>query len=169
MNLEVTPVFVIAAAVQQSPIAGLVNKITVTLKMNIVLTSADHSVITISNLRGATAPSSVVILDEPGGNSAAARFSDGAAQGTGLFANETLRLFVFAGQTLAAQTEYIFSFNVNNPAQEQEYPTLFVAATGTVVYSRTAFTVPNAPVKGIVNGSNPLLIIVPRYACCLQT
>ena len=122
------PTFVTAKIGQNKPFASVTdNSITVTLKSNSALSSAGSSSasITISGLLNSqTADTSSLTIS-------AGAFAT-AVGGTGSWNKKsgTLSMTVATGSTLAANTDYIFSFTLSNPAAGQKAATVLISATG---------------------------------------
>ena len=75
----------------------------------------------------------------------------------------TLTLTVHTGQTMAAGTQYAFSFTITNPSSAQGAATAVIEASGTASFVPTALDAPSSPLLGVVNGANPLLVVVPEF------
>ena len=120
---------------QSNPLAGGSNTITVTIQSNVNLAQAtdssvvESSVVTISGLTNAPDAASLGLTSVE--SSGADLFSDGTTQGKGALSSGTLTLTVHTGQTVAAGTQYAFSFTITNPASEQTFATPTIAASGT--------------------------------------
>ncbi|KAJ1483284.1 hypothetical protein T484DRAFT_1800974, partial [Baffinella frigidus] len=122
-------IFTVKAISQQTPNPGEANTLTVTLASNVALAAATK--ITLTGLTGSmrTSTNSLLIVDV-GGTGAAAIFG-----GAGVwFRNAgTLTLQVAVGQEFTANTAYVFSFSLVNPATSQAARSVSVSATGSAV------------------------------------
>ena len=76
---------------------------------------------------------------------------------------DSLVLGIVPNMTMRAGLRYQFSFDVQNPLQAQQAPALFVEANGTALYPLAPVTLPNQPVIGVLNGSNPMLVERPLF------
>ena len=74
-----------------------------------------------------------------------------------------LTLWVCPGLALQAFEDVSFVFNVTNPAQEQLSPAIRLLATGPVEFVRVFVAKPAALFLGVVNGTDPLQILMPRF------
>lgn len=146
--------FTVAAIAQSTPLAKLNNVITVTIQTNFEVESLSSDHIAVFPLANAVANASVKLDAVNGGNNALAVFSDGFSQGRAAFQNGVLRLFVFAGQTLQANTLYTFSFNVTNPALTQLAPSVsFEKIGGFFNVSRRKVDTEDDFILGVENGT----------------
>ncbi len=117
----VAPLWLIARGAQSTFEADTINTITMTLQINVALSNADSSTITILNFRNAIAANPVTLDPVSGGGGAHLLFSDrsGSPRGRAELIGDRLVLTVATNQTVASFQTYIFSFNVTNPYQDQ--------------------------------------------------
>ena len=163
--LVVVPEFDVRKIGQSNPLAGGSNTITVTIQSNVNLAQAtDSSVVTISGLTNAPDAASLGLTSVE--SSGADLFSDGSNQGKGALSSGTLTLTVHTGQTVAAGTQYAFSFTITNPASEQTFATPTIAASGTASFatSRGAMSTDIADRYGVADGGKPMTVIVPSLS-----
>jgi hypothetical protein len=161
--LVVVPTFRTANIGQSTPLAGAANTITVTIVTDVNLLHSGTSVVTITGLTGASATTGAIALIDKG-NDGETVFWDGITQGKGAWddSQKKLTLTVFTGQTLTAATPYTFAFVVTNPGAAQDAATPNIAASGTATFN-AAMTQPNSALLGVINGANPLIIVVPTF------
>ena len=158
----VVPEFDVRKIGQSNPLAGGSNTITVTIQSNVNLAQAtDSSVVTISGLTSAPDALSLALTSVE--SSGADLFSDGTTQGKGALTSGTLTLTVYTGQTVAAGTQYAFSFTITNPSSAQGAASAVIEASGTASFVPTALDAPGSPLLGVPNGANPLLVVVPEF------
>ena len=62
---------------------------------------------------------------------------------------------------MLSHTLYIIYVNVTNPSTEQAARALTIEATGTAHIGAAGMDAPHAPLLGVVNGSDPLRVVVP--------
>ena len=163
--LVVVPEFVVRKIGQSNPLAGGSNTITVTIQSNVNLAQAtDSSVVTISGLTNAPDAASLGLTSVE--SSGADLFSDGTTQGKGALSSGTLTLTVHTGQTVAAGTQYAFSFTITNPSSAQNDATVTIAASGTAAFptSRGVMTTDTANVYGVTNGGKPMKVIEQSFS-----
>jgi ABC-type xylose transport system permease subunit len=162
--LVVVPTFRTANIGQSTPLAGAANTITVTIVTDVNLLHSGTSVVTITGLTGASATTGAIALIDKG-NDGETVFWDGTTQGKGAWddSQKKLTLTVFTGQTLTAATPYTFAFVVTNPADAPAAATPNIAASGTATFN-AAMTQPNSALLGVINGANPLIIVVPTFS-----
>jgi hypothetical protein len=161
----VVPSFIAKSIGQSNPVASGLNNITVTIQTNINLNHS--SSLTVSGLNGA--PDNPSLALNSVAHSAADLFGGGMTQGTGTMKEGTLTLMVFTCQTVAAGTQYIFSFAITNPSAAQEAAAVSIASTikdgnrtlGS--YLQVAMDLPNAMLLGVTNGANPIRVVVPAF------
>ena len=144
---------------QSNPLAGGSNTITVTITTDNSLAQA--SVVTVSGLTNAADTPSLALNSVE--NSGASLFSNGSTQATGALSSGTLTLTVFTGQTVTNSTQYAFSFTIMNPLTAQVPAAASIAASGTKSFAIAAMVAPNEPLLGVVNGANPLLVVLPEF------
>ena len=78
----------------------------------------------------------------------------------------TLELVLCDGSILKEHDEIVIHFNVTNPLVDQESPVISLAAEmGGLVGTMNALRVskPGSPLLGVVNGSDPLKIVIPTF------
>jgi hypothetical protein len=146
---------------QSNPLAGGSNTITVIIETTADLLAANSSVVTISGLTNAADAASLALTSVA--NSGASLFSDGSTQGKGALSSGTLTLTVHTAQTVLAGTQYAFSFTITNPSAEQNAAAVTIAASGTASFAQEVMVAPNGPLLGVVNGTNPLLVVLPEF------
>ena len=147
---------------QSNPLAGGSNTITVTIQSNVNLAQAtDSSVVTISGLTNAPDAASLGLTSVE--SSGADLFSDGTTQGKGALSSGTLTLTVHTGQTVAAGTQYAFSFTITNPSSAQGAASAVIAASGTASFAQAAMVAPGSALLGVANGADPLVVVVPEF------
>ena len=159
--LVVVPEFGVRKIGQSNPLAGGSNTITVTIQSNVNLRSTDSSVVTISGLTNAPDAASLGLTSVE--SSGADLFSDGSTQGKGALSSGTLTLTVHTGQTVAAGTQYAFSFTITNPSSAQGAASAVIAASGTASFAQAAMVAPSSPLLGVANGADPLVVVVPEF------
>ena len=118
--------------------------------------------ITVQGLLGAQLDRDVALI----GNDAALFCDDaGAASSAGLWDQATaeLTMWLCPGKTVRAYTKYAVTFNITNPMLEQSSPAVRLSATGPVPLHRVFLAKPNALYLGVVNGTNPLEVVIPRF------
>jgi hypothetical protein len=118
--------------------------------------------ITVQGLLGAQLDRDVALI----GNDAALFCDDaGAASSAGLWDQATaeLTMWLCPGKTVRANTKYAVTFNITNPMLEQISPAVRLSATGPVPLHRVFLSKPNALYLGVVNGTNPLEVVIPRF------
>ena len=175
--LEVlVPEFIVRRIAQSTCLAGATNYLTITLKSNMYIhhDSAFPS-ITISPLTGAKATNPVSLQPVANGNSAPDLFRNTSGRwGCGSCAYETLNLDIVPGRLFSAQTEYIFDVVVRNPrinewGVPQRHallaPLAISATCGNIAtFASKHMEVANLVRDGIVNGSQPLLVLQPEFS-----
>ena len=135
------------------------------------LSSSDNSVVTISNLTGVSTSQSLLLAisgDAQGKFCAAANGTAGvqgeAGLGDWIEATSSVQLTLCSGESLSANTDYVFAFDVTNPAVAQPPPMMQIRASGGVAaIDASDMTAVSFSVLGIARGSEPLLVVVPRY------
>jgi hypothetical protein len=151
----VVPMFDTKSIQQSTPVSGVANTLTVTLKSNYAL--AAGSTVTISGLMVSTTIDNeslgVTSTDSKLGNAGA------WAQSTG-----TLVLTVAAGGTTVT-TSYEVRFSLDNPASTQASPTLNVEAAiqDNGAIASAAMTSPADALYGVASGLKPLEVLVPAF------
>jgi hypothetical protein len=146
---------------QSNPLAGATNIITVSLVTDADLAATDSSIVTISGLSSAVATSPITLVDA--GNDGEISFSDGTTAGNAAWFSGILTLNLASGMTLGSGTTYSFGFEVTNPATAQAAPTINIEASGTAAFAASVMTVPDSAAKGVTNGANALLVVVPNF------
>ena len=127
------------------------------------LQQRNSSCVTISGIKGAISAGTLRLLSVSGGNSAESLFSNGTAQGWGLWSNGTLILYVNNGSTILNGVVYSLSISVKNPSVPQSAPYVSISATGTATIPSIGLTRPNLPLLGVISGLNPLEVIIPAF------
>jgi hypothetical protein len=166
---------------QSNPLAGESNTISVTLQTDVNLSRG--WVVIISGLKNAADAASLA-LTSVGANSGASLFSDGTTQRMGSLISGILTLTVEGRgaclpgtldcerqDAVLAGTQYAFSFTITNPSSAQDAPTVKISVTvltngspdGSASIAPTAMVAPNSPLLGVVNGANPLLVVLPEF------
>jgi len=113
------------------------NTITVTLALNIRITSADASELTITGLTVTATPSTPTLaLTYP--TSPPHAFFGASAQWTQSDGTLILRVAASGTGALEAGTLYVFSFQLKNPSEGQPAPALTISGSGTVPLSPVA-------------------------------
>ena len=105
---------------QSTPLATLINTITVSLVAPLHLGASDGALIRITGILNAITPSSSVQLF--GGNGTSLFSDEGSSVGASgrlLHVNQTFFLHLAADQTMLKDQLYVFSFNVTNPRLNQ--------------------------------------------------
>jgi hypothetical protein len=116
--------------------------------------------VTISGLTNAPDAASLGLTSVE--SSGADVFSDGTNQGKGALSSGTLTLTVHTGQTMAAGTQYAFSFTITNPSIAQDAGTVNIAASGTAVFASAAMSTDIVDVLGVADGGRPMHVVVPQ-------
>jgi hypothetical protein len=154
----VVPSFKGSQMVQSNPIIGLSNIITVSLRSNVNLAHSDQSAIRISGFKNVISPRLVTLLLTGSTEDGSVVFGS-----TGILEDEILHLTVMPGQTMIAESTYIFAFEVRNPAQPQLAPAISIEATGTALFELQQIPGTHMSLLGVLNGSDPLLAIIPQF------
>ena len=143
---------------QDNPLAGLSNKIYVTLSFNESVPSG--AIFTISGLTGATIASPVPLTTSNAGTGtdASTYFACGANSGYGCWSSVDNSMTLQLNQMISANVVYSFSFVVQNGATEQGSPQIYFKYVE--VYNMTTKT---DSAYGVTSGSSILLIVIPAF------
>ncbi|EKX44153.1 hypothetical protein GUITHDRAFT_139994 [Guillardia theta CCMP2712] len=143
---------------QDNPLAGLSNKIYVTLSFNESVPSG--AIFTISGLTGATIASPVPLTTSNAGTGtdASTYFACGANTGYGCWSSVDNSMTLQLKQAISANVVYSFSFVVQNGATEQGSPQIYFKYVE--VYNMTTKT---DSAYGVTSGSSILLIVIPAF------
>jgi len=82
---------------------------------------------------------------------------------TAHFDSGVLSFALLPNKTMVAGLTYQFAFQVQNPAESQSAPLIFIEADGTALYERAPVSSPHLPVVGVLNGSDPMQIETPTF------
>ena len=183
------PAFDLKHIAQSMPLAFYRNIFTVTLQSNVNLAAtADSrhgtspSIISMTGLQYAIGPASISLGTTEDGNNGHELFSDGLFYNgslvpkTASFINGTVTLYLH-NQTMLAHTPYVITFMLTNP-DSRILPSdrvhadrvggaagfvppaiMYVGAVGTATILERLMVYPNQPLLGIVDGSNPLVLM----------
>eukprot|EP00961_Rhodomonas_salina_P165986 2236630-Rhodomonas_salina.2 len=158
----IIPKFLDRTIGQSSPVESFNNTLTVTLVTNVDLTEDVH--ITISGLSGARASRSLELQTSSLNlfcNPSTGEANSGSWDGF-LFA---LTLRPCTNMVVAPDTEVIVSFDVQNPAEEQDSPEIVISAAGDdVVIATTPMIKDSRPLVGIAGGARPLFVVLPEFS-----
>eukprot|EP00961_Rhodomonas_salina_P046389 622616-Rhodomonas_salina.1 len=169
LRIEV-PAFLTRSIAQSTPLAEVLNTITVTLRSNFNLAGADIASVTMSGLVGAIVGdlNHYVTLHPTEANTG----------GEGLFCNPdngysregvwnessaTLTLSLCSERTLRAGVVYSFAIDIRNPESNQKPPLIEIESQGLVVIDAIAMHKSDTPLLGINDGSAPLRVVAPRF------
>jgi hypothetical protein len=160
LNVAVQNLFAIG---QSTPVAGATNTISVTFLSATTLAVGDT--VTISGLAG-TQTNNKVDLELDGDGKDRFETTDGSGtHDTGNWKIDgTLTLKV--RQAVSAKTEYIFSFQVKNPAEEQTEVVVSIEANAdndANDIAKVAMTSAGKTLIGVANGADPLKVVVPAF------
>ena len=168
LKLIFEPLFQHILMKQSSPLSNEPNILTVLFSISIDLLGSDGSVITISGMKPSTVLLNPVNLSSSISNlnnSAASLFTYNStvalAQWDGT--NGSLYLHVDPNQNVMANINYELEFTVLNPGFEQFAPAISIAASGTADFFERAVDFVTYTIFGVINGSLPLFIIIPRF------
>ena len=156
------PYFHVRAIGQSNPFASAQNEITVTLRTDVHLMASDK--ITITGLLNAHASNPVTLKAK--NNDEHLIFSDGKTPGTGAWSAGTLTLTVHTNRTASANTTYILSFEITNPAHAQDDVLVFVEASresGVAWFKGRSMTTDTKDKYGVLNGGKPMRIVIPTF------
>ena len=155
--LEVlVPVFEVKTIEQSTPLAAVINTITVSLKANCDLLPG--STVTIHGLTGSAEPTGSLWVVR--GNGGLADKADWDISGN---------LTLTSAQHMQRRETYEARFNLSNPRKDQSSPLVMVRASVKSVYGDVSPVVSTAMVRkelellGVANGSNPLEVLVPVF------
>eukprot|EP00961_Rhodomonas_salina_P224443 3034268-Rhodomonas_salina.1 len=76
----------------------------------------------------------------------------------------SLTLRLCEGAQLQNNQLYSLSFQVVNPREEQESPAVSISASSQVDFPLVAMSKVDNPVDGVLGGSKPLLVIIPKFS-----
>ena len=153
----VLPKFDLALIVQSIPFASALNSITVTLRS--LYTISQYSTLTISGLRGSQTNDSFIDVDST-------NFSFfSLAQWSRVGGNITFT----ANTTIDFMVPYVLTFYLQNGALAQQGPSITIsgiiqAGLYNSFIGPVAMTTLNSDLMGVVNGSNPLNVIIPAFS-----
>jgi hypothetical protein len=155
--LEVlVPVFEVKTIEQSTPLAAVINTITVSLKANCDLLPG--STVTIHELTGSAEPTGSLWVVR--GNGGLADKADWDISGN---------LTLTSAQHMQRRETYEARFNLSNPRKDQSSPLVMVRASVKSVYGDVSPVLSTAMVRkelellGVANGSNPLEVLVPVF------
>ena len=89
-----------------------------------------------------------------------------ASKGDWVKADGKLTLKVDAGKTVTKGTQYVFTFDLTNPAAAPTAPTPSIEANAAVDandIAKVAMTLPGSALNGVANGANPFVVVVPAF------
>ena len=153
----VLPKFDLALIVQSIPFASALNSITVTLRS--LYTISQYSTLTISGLSGSQTNDSFIDVDST-------NFSFfSLAQWSRVGGNITFT----ANTTIDFMVPYVLTFYLQNGALAQQGPSITIsgiiqAGLYNSFIGPVAMTTLNSDLMGVVNGSNPLNVIIPAFS-----
>ena len=158
----VVPTFSTKSIEQSNPFADQDNTLTVTLQSDTHSAPAG-TIVTITGLAGSDTATTSTLGLSSGPDSALGSTGDWNHDGT-------LTLTVAAGKELAKGQAYSITFELANPSSAMTSPTVNVAATlkdsaktvGSVTLS--AMDKPGGTLYGVINGNDPLTVMVPCLA-----
>ena len=162
----VVPMFTTKRIAQSTPISSVSNVITVTLQSTIDLSSSMSAAITISLQGLVQAGSQITIQDSGSGEPFASLIGKGTVSRrvTWIQGQQQMLMEVCSGKTLVHSSDFVFSFIIMNPAKDQTSLAIWVGAYTTMaVIADSRMDTPHARVVGVVNGSDPLQIVVPIF------
>ncbi|KAJ1478016.1 hypothetical protein T484DRAFT_1819073, partial [Baffinella frigidus] len=162
----VVPRFMTKVMQQSTPISSVVNTIIVTLRSSISLSASINTRIAISHFDGYVQSATSITIQDAGDQPFAALICKGTASRrmTWTQAQKEIVLEVCAGRTIVHSTDYVFSFAITNPGADQASPAIQVGAYTTMaVIADSLMVKSHALVVGVVNGSDPLQIVVPIF------
>ncbi len=139
---------------QSSPVVNALNTITVSLISDVSLSG--NMVITITGLSAGIANSPLPLSSVSAGNQGDVLFSVGSVAKAASFTNGQVQLTISADKVLNASAAYAFAFVINNPATVPATPSISIVCNSIA----EAMDTPNAPLLGVINGRNPLVIPV---------
>ncbi|KAJ1465614.1 hypothetical protein T484DRAFT_1864123, partial [Baffinella frigidus] len=158
---------------QSNFFSGKQNLIAVTIMSNIDLASEYSSHISICCLESAQVAGEILsihvsgdgqlpefCIDEAGTGGAGQVYWDAATYGI------RMHLCPEAGNKVSSWSEFVVSFNVTNPAFNQESPSITISASATAPGSGIEAVVANKPgltVLGVTNGTDPMRVVVPEF------
>eukprot|EP00960_Hanusia_phi_P055432 762967-Hanusia_phi.AAC.1 len=152
----VQPSFIQALITQSTPVAGVLNSLTLTLQMNCDLPAGSE--ITVSGLYGAsTDNSSLLISSTP---------SDFQQSSIWSRANGTLVIKSAGAYSL---TIYTITFNLTNGVIDQSSPPVYISCfflletcfSNSLTFDMTKL---HSPILGVANGTDPLQILSPVFS-----
>ena len=159
----VVPTFSTKSIEQSNPFADQDNTLTVTLQSDTHSAPAG-TIVTITGLAGSDTATTSTLGLSSGPDSALGSTGDWNHDGT-------LTLTVASGKELAKGQAYSITFELANPSSAMASPTVNVAATlddseGKTVGSVTlsAMDKPGGTLYGVINGNDPLTVMVPCLA-----
>eukprot|EP00961_Rhodomonas_salina_P028203 381162-Rhodomonas_salina.1 len=176
----VNPVFIRKRIEQSTPVAGHPSTLWITLKINVELSgSRSHSGSKSHSNSGSTSGSSVIVINGMDGAVVHGNYLSLAGDDAALFcddtngtsgrarweqADATMHLFICAGKRLLPLTEYFVSTTIENPVIGQPSPEVNITASGTMEILTSPIQKPGTTLMGVVDGANPLLIVVPEFS-----
>jgi hypothetical protein len=155
----IVPSFSVKAIGQSTPLAGATVTISVTLTANVDFPTG--STVTIAGLTGTqTADSGSLAVNTSGLMGTSGNWTQSPG---------TLVLTAADGGTCAQGAACTVTFDLQHAAAEYTPPTVRISAAvnnGTTALGSIAqadMVAPNAPLLGVVNGTNPLLVVLPEF------